>query len=119
MYGFKGSDLYFSKINLVFGDSWITVERLLSLSPLRLHAVGDGEFEKVMTSQIWESVVKSLDTRGHLHLTNDWFKRFLVCILVRLPARWLMAETEAKKPLPSYAQGVLLFYFVPLLFSRT
>lgn len=52
MHGFKGrrnrigSDLYFSKINLVFGDSWITVERMLYFLPLRSHAVGDGDLRQ-------------------------------------------------------------------------
>lgn len=72
-----------------------------------------------MTSLIWESVVKSLDTSGHLHLQMIGLKGFLFLFWLDFQpdGLWLKLK-QKKKILPSYAQGVLLFYFVPLLFSR-
>lgn len=88
-----GSDLHFKKI---IGGARIIGERESYLSPLRSHAAGDGD----SGSDDFPSLGTYSEISGHqssfAYHSLIGLKRFLVCILVRLPARWLGAETEAK-----------------------
>lgn len=74
--------------------------------------LGGGDLE-VMTSPIRELVVKSLYQSSFAYHSLIGLKRFLVCILVRLPARWFGAETEAKSTQLCIGIFVVVFCWRP------